>query len=76
MLPPAHDELSPEMVEAMKALDDRGVLYRRTSRHQLKVRTLNFWPCTGAITEDDYGRRQERGLDGFLTLVALRRIVS
>lgn len=65
----SHDELSPAMIEAMRALDAHGFVFRRTSKHQLKIGVFNFWPGTGAITEDDYGRRSERGLDDLIRII-------
>jgi hypothetical protein len=65
----SHDELSPGMIEAMRALDSHGLIFRRTSKHQLKIGRFNFWPSTGAITEDDYGRRSERGLGDLINVI-------
>jgi hypothetical protein len=65
----SHDELSLAMIEAMRALDSRGIDFRQTSKHQLKIGRFNFWPSTGAITEDEYGRRSERGLDDLINVI-------
>jgi hypothetical protein len=59
----------PEMREAIAALIDLGVRVQRTSKFQLKVGPINFWPNRGTITIDGKPPLKEKGLDEFLTKI-------
>ena len=69
------DDLS--MLEAITKLNCAGVTFTRTSKHQIKVGDLSYYPTRGTIFRDgDAGAMDDRGLEVFMTLICSSRTTS
>jgi hypothetical protein len=60
------------MVEAIHWLQGSGVYFVRTSKHQLKIGDLNFWPVKGTLMFDGRARETVKGIKGLAELLSKR----
>jgi hypothetical protein len=67
------EEKLPSIYEVKQWLDREGILYRQPTPHQIKVRSLNYYPNTGSISKDGSAHRTElSGFDTFKNLVKIK----
>ena len=53
----------PEMTEAIDWFISNGYRPYRVSPHQLKWRSLSYYPTSGTVRPDDSPSRQDKGLE-------------
>ena len=58
------------MRETIAELNRAGVTFTRTSKHQIKVGDLSYYPSRGTIFRDaDAGAMDARGLEAFMAMI-------
>lgn len=60
---------SPEFYVLITNLIQRKYYVKRTSKHQVKHRAVNYYPSTGTITIDGIGRHPGKGEEALLALL-------
>ena len=66
------DDDRPEFYLLIMKLIEGKYYVRRTSKHQIKHREVNYYPSTGVITIDGSGRHPEKGPQALLALLEKR----
>lgn len=68
-LPNDRPEMSSAIIELVKV---HRYFVRRCSADHIKVYDHNYWPRTGAITVDGFGRHLKKGLQEYINLLKTR----